>query len=295
MKFAAIDIGSNAIRLLIARPLEPKNPISPFKSVEVTRLPLRLGDDVFKKGKISSKKEALLLKAMKAFEYLTEIYNVDGLRACATSAMRDASNSKEIRARVRESTGIDIEVITGLDESRILQKTILTTIKSKRNYLHIDVGGGSTELTVIKNQKSVIYESFNIGTVRMMEGSVDENEKIKMAEWLQKVSAKYGNLRAIGTGGNIVKLNALGNPSSKKPMTLVDLKKINKQLQKLSHEERVYELKLNPDRAQVIDKAGEIFIDIMKNGKIDKVDVPRKGLKDGIILGLWQDYLEKGG
>ena len=293
MKFAAIDIGSNAIRLLIARPLEPKNPISPFKSVEVTRLPLRLGDDVFKKGKISSKKEALLLKAMKAFEYLTEIYNVDGLRACATSAMRDASNSKDIRKKIKDSTGINIEVISGLDESRILQKTILTTIKSKRNYLHIDVGGGSTELTIIKNKESVIYESFNIGTVRMMEGSVDEKEKENMANWLHKVYDKYGNLRAIGTGGNIVKLNSLGNPSSKKPMTMIDLKKVNKQLQKLSHSERVYDLKLNPDRAQVIDKAGEIFIDIMKNGKIDKVDVPRKGLKDGIILGLWQEYLAK--
>lgn len=293
MKFAAIDIGSNAIRLLIARPLEPQNPISPFKSVEVTRLPLRLGDDVFKKGKISSKKEALLLKAMKAFEYLTEIYNVDGLRACATSAMRDASNSKDIKKKIKDSTGINIEVISGLDESRILQKTILTTIKSKRNYLHIDVGGGSTELTIIKNKESVIYESFNIGTVRMMEGSVDEKEKENMANWLHKVSDKYGNLRAIGTGGNIVKLNSLGNPSSKKPMTLIDLKKVNKQLQKLSHSERVYDLKLNPDRAQVIDKAGEIFIDIMKNGKIDKVDVPRKGLKDGIILGLWQEYLAK--
>lgn len=130
------------MRLIIARPLDPSLYVSTFKAVEITRLPLRLGDDVFKKGKISSKKEDLLIKAMKAFNYLTEIYNVDGLKACATSAMRDASNGKDIRKKIKEITGIDIEVISGLEESRILQKTILTTIKSKRTYLHIDVGGG---------------------------------------------------------------------------------------------------------------------------------------------------------
>lgn len=293
MKFAAIDIGSNAVRLLIARPLEPKNPLTPFKAVEVTRLPLRLGDDVFNNGKISKKKEALLGKALKAFEYLTEIYNVDGIRACATSAMRDAANGKEIRKNIKESTGINIEVISGLEESRILQKTILTTIKSNRTYMHIDVGGGSTEMTLIKNKKSVEYESFNIGTVRMMEGAIDPYEKERMVKWLEKINKNHKNIRAIGTGGNIVKLNTLGNPSSKKPFSYSDLKKINKTIQQLNHNERVYSLKLNPDRAQVIDKAGKIFIEILKHSGIDKIWVPNKGLKDGILLGLWQDYLAK--
>lgn len=293
MKFAAIDIGSNAVRLLIARPLEPQNSLTPFKAVEVTRLPLRLGDDVFKSSKISKKKEDLLLKAMKAFEYLTEIYNVDGIRACATSAMRDASNSKAIRKKIKESTGIQIEVISGLEESLILQKTILTTIKSNRTYLHIDVGGGSTEITLIKNKQPVSYESFNIGTVRMMENAIDEKEKDRMAQWLSKVSQNNKNIRAIGTGGNIVKLNSLGNPSSKKPFSYSDLKRTTKAIIQLNHDERVYQLKLNPDRAQVIDKAGKIFIDIMKMSGIDKIWVPNKGLKDGILLGLWQDYLKK--
>jgi len=293
LKFAAIDIGSNAVRLIIARPLNPREYESSFKAVEITRLPLRLGDDVFKKGKISSKKEGLLVKAMTAFNYLTEIYNVDGLRACATSAMRDASNGKEIRKRIKEITGIEIEVISGLEESRILQKTILTTIKSKRTYLHNDVGGGSTEMTVIKNKESILYASFDVGTVRMMEGAIKQSELGRMHQWLDEVGAKFKEVRAIGTGGNIVKLNSLGNPSQKKPMSLVALKEINKKIKKMDHEQRVYDLKLNPDRAQVIDKAGDIFIDILKHGFIDKIIVPNKGLKDGMILGLWQTYFDK--
>ncbi len=293
MKFAAIDIGSNAVRLLIARPLNPDRLNSNFKSVEVTRLPLRLGDDVFKKGKISGKKEALLYKAMTAFEYLIDIYNVDGIRACATSAMRDAKNGPEIRRNVRERTGLNIEIISGLEESRILQKTILTTIANDETYLHIDVGGGSTELSVIKRKKTVSYESFNIGTVRMMENAIKKSERERMYEWLKNIRFDYGDILAIGTGGNIVKLNTLGNGTPKKPMSLQQLKAINKQVKMLSHEERVYKLNLNPDRAQVIDKAGDIFIDIMKEGKINQVWVPNKGLKDGIILGLWQDYFTK--
>lgn len=278
------------MRLIIARPLDPNQYVSTFKAVEITRLPLRLGDDVFKKGKISGKKEQLLIKAMKAFSYLIEIYNVDGIRACATSAMRDASNGKDIRKKIKEQTGIDIEVISGLDESLILQKTILTTIKSKHNYLHIDVGGGSTEMTIIKNKEPYHYESFDVGTVRYMENAIKKTEKERMHKWLEKVSTKYSDIRAIGTGGNIVKLNALGNHSLKRPMSLNSLKAITKNLKKLSKEQRVYELKLNPDRAEVIDMAADIFIDIMKKGEIDKIWVPEKGLKDGMLLGLWQDY-----
>jgi exopolyphosphatase/guanosine-5'-triphosphate,3'-diphosphate pyrophosphatase len=293
LKFAAIDIGSNAVRLLIARPLNPNSEIPTFKAVEITRLPLRLGDDVFNKGEISEKKEELLMKALLAFSYLIEIYNVDGIKACATSAMRDAKNGLDIRNRIKKKTGIEIEVISGLDESRILQKTILTTIKSKRNYLHIDVGGGSTEMTVIKNLSSVQYESFDVGTVRMMEGAIKKQERARMHDWLAKISDKYHGIRAIGTGGNIVKLNTLGNRSQKKPLTLLALKEINKTLKSMSHEQKIYDLSLNPDRAQVIDKAGDIFIDILKKGNIDKIIVPNKGLKDGMILELWQDYYQK--
>lgn len=293
LKFAAIDIGSNAVRLLIARPLNPQSAVPAFKPVEVTRLPLRLGDDVFNKGEISEKKEELLIKAMKAFSYLIEIYHVDGIKACATSAMRDAKNGNEIRSKIKSKTGIDIKVISGLDESIILQKTILTTIKSKRNYLHIDVGGGSTEMTVIKNLSSVQYESFDVGTVRMLEGAIKKEEKERMHAWLTQMSEKYHDLRAIGTGGNIVKLNTLGNRSQKKPLTLLALQEINKTIKKMSHDQRVYDLSLNPDRAQVIDKAGDIFIDILKKGNIEKIIIPNKGLKDGMILELWQDYYQK--
>ena len=217
MKFAAIDIGSNAVRLLIARPLDLNVVVPNFKSVEVTRLPLRLGDDVFNKGEISEKKQDLLFKAMTAFKYLIEIYNVDSYRAVATSAMRDASNGKEIVKQIKKKTAISIEVISGLDESLLLQKTILTTITNDKTYLHIDVGGGSTELTIIKNKKTVAFESFDIGTVRMLEGAIHKDEQIRMSNWLQSISLQYHNIRAIGTGGNIVKLNTLGNPSQKKP------------------------------------------------------------------------------
>jgi len=290
MKFAAIDIGSNAVRLLIARPLDLNAAVPNFKSVEVTRLPLRLGDDVFNNGEISERKQDLLLKAMKAFDYLTEIYHVDGLRAVATSAMRDASNGKEIAKNIKKKTGIGIEIISGLDESLLLQKTILTTITNNKTYLHIDVGGGSTELTIISNKKTIAFESFDVGTVRMLEGAVSKEEQKRMSNWLKEIALKYHNIRAIGTGGNIVKLNALGNPSQKKPMTLDLLKAVNKRISLLKQEERVYGLGLNPDRAQVIDSAGKIFIDILAQSSIDKVLVPNKGLKDGIILGLWQEF-----
>jgi len=290
MKFAAIDIGSNAVRLLIARPLDLNVVVPNFKSVEVTRLPLRLGDDVFNKGEISEKKQDLLFKAMTAFKYLIEIYNVDSYRAVATSAMRDASNGKEIVKQIKKKTAISIEVISGLDESLLLQKTILTTITNDKTYLHIDVGGGSTELTIIKNKKTVAFESFDIGTVRMLEGAIHKDEQIRMSNWLQSISLQYHNIRAIGTGGNIVKLNTLGNPSQKKPMTLSMLKIINEHISQLKQEERVYGLGLNPDRAQVIDSAGKIFIDILTQSSIDKIFAPNKGLKDGIILGLWQDF-----
>ncbi len=290
MKFAAIDIGSNAIRLLIARPLNLEISVPNFKPVEVTRLPLRLGDDVFKTKSIASHKEDLLIKAMIAFQYLTEIYNVDKLKAVATSAMRDANNAQEIIEKIWHKTGIKIEIISGLQESELLQNTILTTVTNNNTFLHIDVGGGSTELTVIRKKKVIAYESFNIGTVRMLENAVDKQEQIRMKKWLQYMKLKNENMRAIGTGGNIVKLNSLGNPSQKKPLSFSALAAINQEIINTSIHDRIYQMGLNPDRAQVIDSAGKIFIDILSFSNINKIIAPNKGLKDGIILSLWQEY-----
>jgi len=262
----------------------------PSKAMLEAMLAAPLGDDVFKTKSIASHKEDLLIKAMIAFQYLTEIYNVDKLKAVATSAMRDANNAQEIIEKIWHKTGIKIEIISGLQESELLQNTILTTVTNNNAFLHIDVGGGSTELTVIRKKKVIAYESFNIGTVRMLENAVDKQEQIRMKKWLQYMKLKNENMRAIGTGGNIVKLNSLGNPSQKKPLSFSALAAINQEIINTSIHDRIYQMGLNPDRAQVIDSAGKIFIDILSFSNINKIIAPNKGLKDGIILSLWQEY-----
>jgi exopolyphosphatase/guanosine-5'-triphosphate,3'-diphosphate pyrophosphatase len=291
VKFAAIDIGSNAVRLFIARPLHLGDPDTEFKAVEFTRLPLRLGDDVFRDKEISKKKAELLEKAMQAFSLLMEIYNVDAYRACATSAMRDARNAKKIQRDIRKATGIKIDVINGREESRLVQGAIMNWLPSRHNFLHIDVGGGSTEITLIRKGKAQEYESFNVGTVRMREGRVDKNELTRMEAWLKQYVMHSPDLRAIGTGGNIVKLHELAGCKSNDSLNLRHLEGTTEWISGLSHEERVYELKLNPDRAEVIDHAGRIFLQILKTCDIHEIYAPDKGLKDGIIRHLWTKHL----
>lgn len=289
MKIAAIDIGSNAVRLYIARPLHEDLPDTDFKQVEFTRLPLRLGDDVFKNREIGKKKYDLLLKAMQAFALLLEIYNVDALRICATSAMRDAENANKLAKDIRKTTGLKIDIITGKEESRLVQAAILDSLPGKSAFLHIDVGGGSTEISLIRNGKIKQYESFNIGTVRMREGKVKQSEIQRMLKWLSVLNLPSDqSVKAIGTGGNIVKLHALAGTASKEAMNLHHLKSTNAYIASLSHHDRVYELKLNPDRAEVINHAGNIFIQIMEHCHIHEIYAPNVGLKDGIVKQLWK-------
>lgn len=294
MKFAAIDIGSNAVRLAISRPLSPTKKDSDFKKIEFTRLPLRLGDEVFSKGAIGKKRQDLLEKSMKAFALLMEIYNVDDYMACATSAMRDASNAKDIVKAVKENSGIKIDIITGREESRLIQLAVLKTLPNKHDLLHIDIGGGSTELAYLKNGKVREFESFNIGTVRAREGKIDPKEKIRMDEWVAKLAVNASDdLQAIGTGGNMVKLNQISGTKSSEFNHIKRLTSTVKMLKGLSQDEKIYELKLNPDRAQVISFAGDIILNILKTCNITEIIAPNVGLKDGIMEDMWSKFHKK--
>lgn len=291
MKIAAIDIGSNAVRLYIARPLHEDMLNTDFKPVEFTRLPLRLGDDVFKNREISKKKADLLTKAMMAFSLLIEIYNVDVLRACATSAMRDAENGQRIAREIKKLTGVDIDIISGKEESRLIQGCVLDWLPGKNSFLHIDVGGGSTEIAYIRHGKIRKYESFNIGTVRLKEGKVKPSEMERMMSWLKELVLPIDEpVKAVGTGGNIAKLHQLSGCPTGEALNFRHLLATNDYIKSLNLHDRVYELKLNPDRAEVIDYAGDIYTDIMKACEIHEILAPNLGLKDGIVKDLWKKH-----
>ncbi|MBX2985798.1 MAG: phosphatase [Bacteroidia bacterium] len=290
MKFAAIDIGSNGIKFLISRPLEFDTPYPVFKKIEFTRLPLRLGDDVFKHNVIGEKKTALLIKSIKAFSLLMDVYNVDYYRACATSAMRDAENSKKIIKKIKEDCGIEVEIISGVEESGLIIKSFLHQLDEKSDYIHIDVGGGSTEISHLKNRKALITKSFNIGVVRMKEGKVKKKEWNELKDWVENYFPKLGKLKTIGTGGSMNKLYELANVKEGAFMSLRKLRSINYKIHKMSQHDRVYKLKLNPDRAEVIDYAGDIFINILEVAKSGHIISPDFGLKDGIVQDLWSEY-----
>lgn len=291
LKLAAIDIGSNAVRLYIARPLHEDLANTDFKPVEFTRLPLRLGDDVFKTKEIGKKKGDLLVKALQAFSLLMEIYNVDEMRACGTSAMRDALNGEKLVKDIKRLTGIRIDIISGKEESRLIQGCVLDWLPGKNSFLHVDVGGGSTEIAYIRHGKIKKYESFNIGTVRLKEGKVKESEISKMKTWLEDLVLPIDEpVKAVGTGGNIVKLLELSGCKSNEPLNLKHLSATNAYVQSLSIHDLVYELKLNPDRAEVIGFAGNIYTDIMQACGIHEILAPNIGLKDGIIRDLWKKH-----
>ena len=291
MKLAAIDIGSNAVRLYIARPLHEDMEKTDFKSVEFTRLPLRLGDDVFKSKEISKKKMDLLSKAMQAFALLMEIYNVDAYRACATSAMRDADNGKKLAAEIKKITGLKIDIISGKEESKLIQTAIMDWLPANHSFVHIDVGGGSTEIAMIRNGRIKQFESFNIGTVRMKEGKVKDSEMRRMTEWLNALPLPIDEpVKAIGTGGNIVKLHQLAGTTPGEATNLHLLQRTHAYIESMSMHDRIYELKLNPDRAEVIGHAGKIFLQIMNACNIHEIFAPDLGLKDGIVRELWKQH-----
>ena len=288
MKLAAIDIGSNAVRLQITRVLEYEKIIT-FKKLEYVRFPLRLGHDVFSTGRISEFNEGRFFKLMTAFKQLIDLYEIDAFYGCATSAMRESENGKEIVDRVREELGIDLQIISGEDEAEMINKVILQGLDND-HYIHIDVGGGSTELNIYENHEKVYSGSFKLGSVRILEGKDTPENWNEMRDWVSKYAFKKGEkITAIGTGGNINKLYELSNPEKKtRKMSLKTLMRTQDVLKNLSLDDRLNKLQLNPDRADVIIPASDIYVEVMKAAKAKSIIVPDVGLKDGINYHLYR-------
>lgn len=283
MRFAAIDIGSNAVRLLIAD-LLPGTGEPSFKKTTLIRVPLRLGDDAFLDKQISDKKSEDLIKTMAAFRHLMDVYKVTDYMACATSAMREATNGDTIVNKIKKVANIDLEIIAGSREANIIYSShIEQHLDRKKNYLYIDVGGGSTELSVFSANQLVASRSFDIGTIRILDNQ-DKDETWKaMKEWIRQYSRAHKNLIGIGTGGNINKLFKMSQEKENTPLSILNIQSMYRQLTSYSLKERISVLGLNPDRADVIVPACEIYLAVMKWGGVKQIFVPKVGLVDGII------------
>ncbi|MFN6380012.1 MAG: exopolyphosphatase [Flavobacteriales bacterium] len=290
MKFAAIDIGSNAIRLLIEEVHIDEGRYH-IEKVSLTRVPVRLGEDVFTKGKIGKQKVNQLVKTMTAFAYLMEVHDTAIYRACATSAMREAKNKRAVIKKVKEESGIEIELLSGDEEANLIFSNYFAqNLNTKANYLYIDVGGGSTELTLIKNGKRIKGQSFELGTVRMLSNAVDTKVWERARRWIQSSFKDNEVVTAIGTGGNI---NTLFKIIGKKPNQTISLAEIKEQyeaLRALTMEQRITKLKMKPDRADVIIPACEIYLRLMGYANISNMIVPKIGLADGVILDLFENW-----
>jgi len=283
LKYAAIDIGSNAVRLLIADIIDNDGTIS-FKKNTLVRVPLRLGDDAFLEKKISEKKATDLYKTMLAFKNLMDVYKVEDYMACATSAMREAVNGEELTTKVKEEIGLDLEVIGGQKEASIIYAShIEQTLDRKKNYLYIDVGGGSTELSVFSHGQMEASKSFNLGTIRILDNQDREEEWQDMQTWIKENCKDTRDLIGIGTGGNINKLFKLSDEKEGAPLSFTKLKNLENYLSSYSLKDRINVLGLNQDRADVIIPACDIFLKVMKWGNIKNIYVPRVGMVDGII------------
>lgn len=293
MVFAAIDIGSNAIRLLFCRVYKVDGKPH-FSKEELIRMPIRLGEDVFLYGKISEEKANRLITSVKGFAELIKAYGVQGHRAVATSAMRDASNGQEIIARIQNESGLTVEIIDGKLEASLLFSNHIEEIINPRNaYLYVDVGGGSTELTLYFNSKVIAARSFNIGTVRMLLDKVEKDEMEDMKIWLKKNTIGIHPLYAIGSGGNINKIYKMSGKKETKHLSYEKLKGIYEMLNSYTYQERIERLDLKPDRADVILPAAKIFLTVMKTADIERVYVPQVGLSDGLVHELYEKYTGK--
>lgn len=281
MKIAAIDIGSNAARLQISSVLHDGGYTS-FKKVEYVRFPLRLGHDVFNFGSITPEGEARTLKLMQCYRLLMELHEVEGYMACATSAMRESSNGEEIVDRIVKSTGIKIHIIDGAREAQLINNVVVQALEDGQ-YLHIDVGGGSTELNIYFNRQKIASKSFKIGSVRLLEGKESKGAWAKIEQWIEDNVDSLEPVVAVGTGGNISKLFNLVSKTAENATSLSELQRMRDYIASFSQEERVNKLRLNADRADVIIPASDIYISVMKWAGADKILVPDLGLKDGII------------
>ncbi len=293
MRLAAIDIGSNAARLLITDVLIMDSGKPEFIKLNLVRVPLRLGFDVFESGEISKDKTNMVLQTIKAYKHLITAYGVKHIKACATSAMRDATNSEEIIRKVKLETGIEIEVITGDKEaSLIYENHIAENMNKEDSYLYIDVGGGSTELTFFSDGKLVFKNSFNIGTIRILKNMVSEQSWDKMKETLKSEIKQFRHITAIGSGGNINKVFSMSKRKEGKPLSLDTLRDYHKELSSFTVEERMSIYKLREDRADVIVPALLIYINVMRWADCTDIFVPKIGLADGLIHHLYEEIMK---
>jgi exopolyphosphatase/guanosine-5'-triphosphate,3'-diphosphate pyrophosphatase len=296
MRLAAIDIGSNAARLLISDVSINNEGRTEFNKINLVRVPLRLGFDVFENKAISPEKSDMILHTIKAYKHLIEAYNVDYVKAAATSAMRDASNALEIIEKVRDETGILIEVISGGSEaSLIYENHIAENLDKDHAYMYIDVGGGSTELTFFAGNKLVFSSSFNIGTIRLLKHQVTDGQWENMKDFIKKETRNYfNNIIAIGSGGNINKIFSLSKKKEGKSLHIELLKDYYKEFSSFALEDRMRLYKLREDRADVIVPALQIYINTMRWANTQEIYVPKIGLADGLIQHLYADLKKKG-
>lgn len=289
-KFAAIDIGSNAVRLLIMTITEQEGREPLFKKTSLVRVPIRLGADVFISKKISPENIKRMVDTMQAFKLLMKSHKIERYKACATSAMRESENGEEIANLIKEKTGVEIGIIDGNDEAAIIAATDLhALIQTDKTYLYVDVGGGSTEFTLYSKGKTVDSRSFKLGTVRLLENMVSESVWEEVETWIKKVTKNYTKIDLIGSGGNINNIFKSSGKATGKPLSYLYLSSYYQLLQSFTYEERITELNLNQDRADVIVPAAKIYLSAMKWTRARRIYVPKIGLSDGIIKSLYQE------
>jgi exopolyphosphatase/guanosine-5'-triphosphate,3'-diphosphate pyrophosphatase len=292
-KYGAVDIGSNAIRLLIVSVIEQADKKPIFKKVSLIRVPIRLGEDVFSNGKISQNNISRMIDAMNAFRLLIKTHNIEHYRTCATSAMREATNKDAVVEKVKEHSLMDIEIIDGQEEADIIASTDLKNlIEDNRVFLYVDVGGGSTELTLYENGMKIASKSLELGTVRLMKTSKDALWD-EMKKWIKRNSRNHNNIAVIGSGGNINTIYKLSGKKIGKPLNYAYLLKYHNYLKSLSFEERIVQLGMNPDRADVVVPASKIYLSAMKWSASKYIYVPKIGLSDGIIRSLYYNKQER--
>ncbi|MBK6527508.1 MAG: exopolyphosphatase [Crocinitomicaceae bacterium] len=288
MIYGAIDIGTNAARLLIGEIAEDDGHAF-VKKISYIRVPLRLGMDVFENGIITEHKITEFKKSMKAFKLISEVFEVDELRACATSAMREATNGKEVRDLIQAETGVNIEIIKGQEEAELIFSTFLLLEHDMKDpFIVIDVGGGSTEISIFSKSEKPVSRSFKLGTIRLLKGKADKSEWKEMSEWIDKNLKKNSKYKVFGTGGNINKIHKFIGKKEKDAITLKEIDDVYDKLRKFNVEERIAKFNMKPDRADVILPACEIYIYAMKELKVKELFVPKVGLADGMIYNLHQ-------
>lgn len=287
-KYAAIDIGSNAVRLLIANIIEETGKPVRFKKSSLVRVPIRLGEDVFMNKAISDENIMRMQDAMQAFKLLMQTHRVERYKACATSAMREANNGQEVADLIKKVSDIDIDIIEGEEEAAIIAATDLSAyIQPNKTYLYVDVGGGSTEFSIIHNEETVASKSARIGTIRILKDIVKHEYWLELEQWIKANTSEYDKIEVIGSGGNINKIFKISGKAIGKPLTYFYLSAYYHTLKSYTYEERITELDLNQDRADVIIPAMQIYLSAMKWSRAKHIYVPKIGLADGIVKSLY--------